>query len=187
MQTHRNACAVVSGALVMVLLAALPSSAQTTQPPAPGSHRQVGLTPFMAMGDDYALGGGASLSFRMAPRFTLEAEASVGVDAARSGVSVLFDVLRLGGVTTYAAAGAGVQRDELDDELIPLSVRLASRGPQVSSKKTELALGIGGGATVPVGPRWSYRVDFRWYNPKAEWPESWRIYNGLTVRLSGDR
>jgi hypothetical protein len=30
-------------------------------------------------------------------------------------------------------------------------------------------------------------VDFRWYNPKAEWPESWRIYNGLTLRLTGAR
>jgi hypothetical protein len=165
----------------MVVLAALPLSAQTTQPPVPGSDRYIGFTPFMAMGDDYALGGGASLSFPIARRFSLEAEASVGVDAARSGLSLLFEFARLGGVTAYAAGGAGVQRDEMDEELLPI------RGPYVTRKKTEFALGIGGGATMPVGPRWSYRVDFRWYNPKAEWPESWRIYNGLTLRLAGHR
>ena len=133
------------------------------------------------MGDDYALGGGGSFSFRLASRLSLEAEASLGTDAARSGLTLLLDVARLGAFRTYAAAGAGVQRDYIDEELAVMV------WPRVIPKKTEFAFGIGGGTMVPVGPRWSYRVDFRWYNPKAEWPESWRIYNGLTVRLTGAR
>jgi opacity protein-like surface antigen len=132
----------------------------------------------MAMGDDLAPGGGMSLSFPVMRRVTLEAEASLGRDAARSGLSVLLDVFRLGAFTTYAAAGVGVQRDEIDEEL-------AGGAWNTVHKKTEFALGIGAGTIVPVGARWSYRVDFRWYNPKAEWPESWRLYNGVSLRLAG--
>jgi len=157
------------------------ASAQTAQPAPSGSGPGVTVTPFMAMGDDYALGGGASVSFRVASRLGLEAEASLGTDAARTGLSLLLDVARLGGFTTYAAVGAGVQRDYIDEELAGVI------WPASIPKKTEFAVGIGGGATVPVGPRWSYRVDFRWYNPKAEWPESWRIYNGLSLRLTSAR
>lgn len=164
----------------MLGLAMSSASAQTSPPVPPGSGPGVTFTPFMAMGDDYALGGGASFSFPLASRLGLEAEASLGTDAARTGLSLLLDVARLGAFTTYAAAGAGVQRDYIDEELAP------AMWPNIP-KKTEFAFGIGGGAIVPIGPRWSYRVDFRWYNPKAEWPESWRIYNGLALRLTGAR
>ena len=104
------------------------------------------------MGDDYALGGGGSFSFRLASRLSLEAEASLGTDAARSGLTLLLDVARLGAFRTYAAAGAGVQRDYIDEELAVMV------WPRVIPKKTESAFGIGGGTMVPVGPRWSYRV-----------------------------
>ena len=78
---------------------------------------------------------------------------------------------------TLRSAWREVQRDESDAyELgIPFPVVI---------KKTEFAIGIGGGTTIPLGSRWSYRADFRWYNPKAEWPESWRVYNGLTLHLA---
>jgi opacity protein-like surface antigen len=167
-------------AVCMLGLAVPSASAQTGPPGPPGPGPGVRFTPFMAMGDDYALGGGASFTFPLASRLGLEAEASLGTDAARTGLSLLFDVARLGSFTTYAAAGGGVQRDYVDEELA------FGSWPNIP-KKTEFAFGIGGGAIVPVGPRWSYRVDFRWYNPKAEWPESWRIYNGLALRLTGPR
>jgi hypothetical protein len=95
----------------------------------------------------------------------------------RTGVSLLMNVKRIGRFTTYVAGGAGVQRDESRDLLYgaPFPVFL---------KKTEFVIGIGGGTTVPISSRWSYRADFRWYDPKAEWPESWRISNGLTLHLA---
>jgi hypothetical protein len=37
----------------------------------------------------------------------------------------------------------------------------------------------GRGRSAPVVKRLGYRLDFRWYNPDDNWPESWRIYNGL--------
>ena len=115
------------------------ASAQTAQPRPPGSGPGVTFTPFMAMGDDYALGGGASFSFRVASRLGLEAEASLGTDAARTGLSLLLDVARLGGFTTYAAVGAGVQRDYIDEEFADVL------WPAAIPKKTEFAVGVGGG------------------------------------------
>jgi hypothetical protein len=146
-----------------------------TQPAA--EERGFQITPFMAMGDDLAAGGGVAFLFPLTRRFSLEAEASAGADAMRTGVSLLMDVVRIGRFSTYVAGGAGVQHDETDAYAfgVPFPIQL---------KKTEFAIGIGGGTTIPMGSRWSYRADFRWYNPKAEWPESWRIYNGLTLHLA---
>ena len=146
-------------------------------PPPSAENRGLQITPFMVMGDDFAAGAGVSFLFPLTGRFSLEAEAMADRDAMRTGVSMLMNVLRVGRFSTYVAGGAGVQRDESDAyELgIPFPVVI---------KKTEFAIGIGGGTTIPLGSRWSYRADFRWYNPKAVWPESWRVYNGLTLHLA---
>jgi hypothetical protein len=153
-----------------------PQAPAVTQQPI-ADDRGLQRTPFMALGDDLAAGGGASFLFPLTKRFSLEAEASAGRDAMRTGVSLLMNVARIGRFSTYVAGGAGVQRDESDQYIpdIPFPVL---------RKKTEFAIGIGGGTTIPISSRWSYRADFRWYNPKAEWPESWRAYNGLTLHLT---
>ncbi len=129
------------------------------------------------MGDDFAAGAGVSLVIPLNDRFGLEADAMADRDAMRTGISLLMNIKRIGRFSTYVAGGAGVQRDESRDLMpgAPFPVYL---------KKTEFAIGIGGGATVPISSRWSYRADFRWYDPKAEWPESWRISNGLTLHLA---
>jgi hypothetical protein len=170
-----------SGSFVVAVVAVLTHAhAAVAQPAAaPPQRAPAQLTPFAALGDDYAPGAGISYTLPIAARFGLEVEASAGTDALRSGVSLLVDVVRFGSVQTYVAGGAGVQRDESDRPDF-------SGSPFRRIKITEFAVGVGGGAIVPVGPRWSYRVDFRWYNPKAEWPESWRLYNGLALRLSRD-
>jgi hypothetical protein len=175
---------------VVPAAAQAPRTPQPAQPAAPATDTRISITPFMALGDDLAPGGGLSVTFPLTRRLSLETEGSIGTDAMRMGASLLVDVVRIGPFSTYAAAGAGVQRDETD--AYPVDVFFGDvlggypdlrYSPDFDRKKTEFALGIGGGATVPVGPGWSYRVDFRWYNPKAEWPESWRIYNGLSLRL----
>jgi hypothetical protein len=153
----------------------IPAAAAAAQPAA--SDRGLSITPFAVMGDDFAAGAGGALVFPLTGRFSLEAEAMADRDAMRTGVSLLMNVKRIGRFSTYVAGGAGVQRDESRDLVpgIPFPVY---------AKKTEFAIGIGGGASVPISSRWSYRADFRWYNPKAEWPESWRISNGLTLHLA---
>jgi hypothetical protein len=171
----------------LVVAAATTATAQqlpvgTPQPPAGApqsatNERGLQITPFMAMGDDLAAGAGVSLLFPLTGRFSLEAEAMADRDAMRTGLSLLMNIARIGRFSTYVAGGAGVQRDE-SDQLVP-----GAPWP-VLLKKTEFAIGIGGGTSIPIGSRWSYRADFRWYNPRAEWPESWRVYNGLTLHLA---
>jgi hypothetical protein len=152
----------------------MPAASASAQQPA--SDRGLSITPFAVMGDDLAAGAGVSLVFPLTGRFGLEAEAMADRDAMRTGVSLLMNVARLGRFSTYVAGGAGIQRDESRDLVFGVPF-------PVYAKKTEFAIGIGGGASVPISSRWSYRADFRWYNPKAEWPESWRISNGLTLQL----
>ena len=159
-----------------------PQAPQSPQAPASAAQqaddgRSFQLTPFMALGDDFAAGGGFAFLFPLTGRFSLEAEASAGRDAMRTGVSVLMNVARIGRFSTYLAGGVGVQHDESDEYALGLPF------PRLV-KKTEFAIGIGGGTTIPITSRWSYRADFRWYNPNAEWPESWRAYNGLTLHLT---
>lgn len=169
------ACAAESTVSAQQMPPAAPQMpAAAAQPPA--DDRGMSLTPFMVMGDDFAAGAGLSVVFPLTGRFGLEAEAMADRDAMRTGVSLLVNVKRIGRFSTYVAGGAGVQRDESRDLVpgIPFPVY---------AKKTEFAIGVGGGASVPISSRWSYRADFRWYNPKAEWPESWRISNGLTLHL----
>ena len=172
MQHRRRNRAVSLAAASETTASAQPFAPNTPQPPAAtlqasstADDRGLQITPFLVMGDDLAAGAGASVLFPLTKRFSLEAEAMADRDAMRTGVSVLMNVMRIGRFSTYVAGGAGVQRDESRDLMpgAPFPVYL---------KKTEFALGIGGGTTIPLGSRWSYRADFRWYNPKAEWPKA---------------
>jgi hypothetical protein len=137
---------------------------------------QPAVTPFFAIGDDLAPGGGGAIAFAWTPALSVEVEASLGTDAARSSVSLLYDLPRLGRVTPYAAAGIGVQRDEVQSTF-------TATGLLEHMKKTEFAVNIGAGVTIQTGSRWSYRADFRWYNPDNEWPESWRVFSGVTLAV----
>lgn len=130
------------------------------------------VTPFVAMGDDFAPGGGAAFSIPWTRSLNVEAEASLGTDAARTSVGLAYNIPQLGRFVPYVAGGVGVQRDDFE---------MATDVGFFTRKKTELAVNIGAGVTIPVSDRWSYRADFRWYNPKAEWPESWRAYSGVVL------
>ena len=169
---------VAAVAIAVVGAVAMPAHAQTVTdgaaPPKPQKQRQ--FTTFVAMGDDLALGGGAAFTFEWTKQFSIEAEASLGFDAGRSSVSLLYHLPQWGKVSIYTAGGAGIQRDEFEG-YAPVVASF------VRGKKTEFAVNIGAGVTVPLGQRWAWRADFRWYNPKAEWPESWRAYFGLSLSL----
>jgi opacity protein-like surface antigen len=155
---------------------ARPASAQATDTVAsPAKAPAVEVTPFFALGDDLAPGFGGAITFPWTRQFSVEAEAGYGADATRSSVSLLYGIPGLRRFGTYVAGGVGVQRDEF--EALEPALGFVTR------KKTEFAVNIGAGLTFPVSSRWGYRVDFRWYNPKDEWPESWRVYNGLTFGL----
>jgi hypothetical protein len=160
----------------VVLVAADRSSAQSADGGnAPRSAPAFSVTPFVAMGDDLAPGAGGAVSYAWTLSLMVEAEASLGADAARSSVSLLYMLPRLG-KRVYVAGGLGVQRHEL--EKVPLNDLSPAPG-----KKTEFAVNIGAGITIPIGRDWSYRSDFRWYDPAAEWPKSWRVFSGFGIGL----
>jgi hypothetical protein len=169
-QTRALMCAAAIATGWTQAASAQPSAQTSVAAPAGGFQ----LTPFFAIGDDLAPGGGAAFNIPWTPSVSLEAEASLGTDAIRSGVSLLYKLPRLGRFAPYVAGGGGIQRDE---HLAVTNIGFFSR------KKTELAANIGAGVTIPVNDRWGYRADFRWYNPKAEWPESWRAYSGVVFGI----
>jgi opacity protein-like surface antigen len=149
---------------------------QGSQSPAADPPR-VTMTPFLALGDDLAPGGGVAFTFGWTRTLSVEAEASLGTDAARTSVSLLYALPKWGPASIYVAGGGGFQRDEF--ETIP-----SARHPFfVTTKKSEFAVNIGAGVSFPISSRWAYRADFRWYNPDNEWPESWRAYSGLTFGI----
>lgn len=142
------------------------------------------LTPFIAMGDDLAPGVGTAFAFTWTERLRLEVEASIGTDAARSSVGLLYNVPLLSRFV-YVAGGVGVQHDEIPDaeRFQAWSVQAPYYPGAPRAKRTEFAWNMGAGVMVPVTDRWSYRADFRWYNPENAWPESWRVSNGIVFGL----
>jgi hypothetical protein len=174
---HRHACRLLLALIVNAALAGAVSAQDSPPPVQSSSSPKALITPFFALGDDLAPGGGGAFTFDLTRQLGLEAEASLGTDAARSSLSLLYRFPQWGRWTIYAAGGGGVQRDEDPDALDPI--------PLPTQKKTEFAVNIGAGVTVPVSERWAYRADFRWYNPKAEWPESWRVFSGVTFGVGG--
>jgi hypothetical protein len=170
------------GAVLLVLGAAASAFAQNptgaptdrTDRPTETEKRFV-FTPFVAMGDDVAPGGGAAFTMAWTKQLSVEAEASLGTDAGRTSLSLLYHLPTWGRVGIYAAGGAGFQRDEFEGPVPGVGF--------VTRHKSEFAVNIGAGVSVPVSQRWAWRADFRWYNPDNEWPESWRAYYGLSLNV----
>jgi hypothetical protein len=160
---------------VVVASAAQPANAQPTDQTGTEQKAAVlSVTPFFALGDDLAPGAGGALSFVWTRSLTVEVEASLGTDAARSSAGLLYILPGLREFV-YVAGGLGVQRDEFE---------AAAQGIGfVIQKKTEFAVNIGAGVILPIRDGWSYRSDFRWYNPDDEWPESWRVFSGIRFGL----
>ena len=164
--------------LIMTAFAWTASAQSTDQQGASQESSRIEITPFFAFGDDLALGAGTAVTFPWTQELGVEVEASLGRDAARSSLSLIYSLPAWGRWSAFLAGGAGVQRDEFVD----LTTVTDNFLPRIG-KKTEFAVNVGAGVTVPVTDRWRYRFDFRWYNPKKEWPESWRMYSGIVFDL----
>jgi hypothetical protein len=178
----KDACTLLAAAIATIGVTgtaiAQPTDQSTTTPQSSSTSTtaMLRITPFVAMGDDFAPGGGAAFTFGWTRTLSVEAEASLGRDAARSSIGLLYALPRVGRVAPYVAGGGGIQRDETN-----AFVSDANGFWEMRLKKTEFAVNVGAGVHIPVSDRWGYRADFRWYNPKAEWPESWRAYSGVTL------
>lgn len=161
----------------------MPALAQASNDNAsPQSASGLHITPFLAVGSDFASRVGASVRFGVTRDVSVELEAGwrqSDVALVNATVSLLHDLPRVRRVRPYIAAGVGVEH-----YAVPLELPTADC-PQmyaITLRKVGMATSYGGGVHVPIAGRWTYRSDIRWLRTAGS-PEGWRIYNGASLHV----
>ncbi|HEX2446384.1 MAG TPA: hypothetical protein VHJ77_20710 [Vicinamibacterales bacterium] len=162
-------------------IAAPPALAQSTAEPAsPGSNGpHVEVTPFVSMGSVRSSRIGTAVTFPVTQTIAVETEVGYRrgegeINALSSSVNLLYSLPRIGRVTPYLAAGAGLE--EQGEPLFQPDGRVAVQS------KLQLALNAGGGLKIPVDDRWSLRTDARWFWTTGRYPaEHYRVYQGASL------
>jgi hypothetical protein len=139
-------------------------------------------TPFVALGSPGSSRIGTAISFPVAS--TLSSEAELGyrrgegrIHALSTNVNLLYLLPRLGRVTPYIVAGAG-----LEEYGTPLRTPASSQ--IFTQPKLTLAINAGGGIKVPVDEQWTLRTDGRWFNAVGTGgSEHWRLYQGASFAV----
>src|SRR5687768_18182736 len=103
-----------AGVIALTLaVAAIPAAAQPAQVENMDPAIAVDVTPFVALGSPLSSRVGAAVTFPVTRTVSVEAEVGyrrAEMNALSAGASVLYDLPRLGRVTPYAAAGAGLEQ-----------------------------------------------------------------------------
>jgi opacity protein-like surface antigen len=158
-----------------IVFAAGPATAQTT---VGDSAAPVEVTPYASLGSYPSPRVGTAIAFRLTPKLSVESEVGYRHDpigALSMSASLLFDLPRLGRVTPYLAAGAGLEQYSTAFQL--------PGGALASQQRTAVALNAGGGLKVSVNDSWGIRTDARWFNGLGrDAGEHVRIYDGVTFR-----
>lgn len=168
----------------ILLVAFLPSTAgaQEAQPaPAPpaAAFRAIQVTPFVSLDSRGSTPVGGAVSFPLGRTFSVETEvgyrrAEGELNALTSSANLLFDLPRVGRVTPYLAAGAG---------LAQYGAPIVSREGSVIGTQPRIAFEVnaGGGLKVPVDDAWGMRTDVRWFKSFGRHAaEHWRIAQGVS-------
>jgi len=158
----------------VIVLAAGPATAQTTV--AEGA--PVEVTPYVSLGSYPSSRVGTAIAFRLTPELSVESEVGYRhnpIGALSMSASLLFDLPRLGRVTPYLAAGAGLEQYATAFQL--------PGGALAAQQRTAVAINAGGGLKVSVNDSWGIRTDARWFNGLGrDAGEHVRIYDGVTFR-----
>jgi hypothetical protein len=167
-------------AAVTLMIAPHPSAAQAP-PEGPDPPRAVELTPFVALGSTQSSLFGAALAFPWTRALSLEGEVGYrqgDVKGMTADMSLIYGWPRARAFVPYVAAGIGLR-----EYGVPLP---APGGGLFTQPKMALAVNAGGGLAVPIDARWSFRTDARWFNGLgSNASEHWRLFTGVSVRLSG--
>jgi len=162
-------------AAFVIVLAAGPATAQTTV--AEGA-APVEVTPYVSLGSYPSSRVGTAIAFRLTPELSVESEVGYRhnpIGALSMSASLLFDLPRLGRVTPYLAAGAGLEQYATAFQL--------PGGALAAQQRTAVAINAGGGLEVSVNDSWGIRTDARWFNGLGrDAGEHVRIYDGVTFR-----
>ena len=178
---NRDAFSRSTLAALALAIAAAPAVAQesTGQGPPPSRTPAVEITPYVSMGSPGSSRVGGAVAFPLTDDLSVEAELGYrrgegDIDALSSSVSLLYALPRLGVVTPYVAAGAGLEE-------YGTPVPLPGRSELFTQSKLAFAVNAGGGVKVPVDDTWSLRSDARWYKALGRnGSEHWRLYQGAT-------
>ena len=152
------------------------SAAQVVDPREP-VRIPVEVSPSISTGSTGSPGVGAAVRWSLTPKLGVELESEVRwaeLTAVNTHAGVVYDLLRIGRATTYAAGGAGVERFA--------HAMFLTGFPPVIGTGTTLSINAGGGVRVPISDRVGVRVDARWFNPQDDRAsERWRIATGVTI------
>jgi hypothetical protein len=137
----------------------------------------VEVAPSISTGSAGSPGVGAAVRWSLTPKLGLELESEVrwaDLTAVNTHAGAVYDLLRIGRVTTYAAGGVGLER-------FGYATFVAGFPPLIGTGTT-LSINAGGGVRVPVTDRVGVRIDARWFNPHDHRAtERWRVATGVTL------
>jgi hypothetical protein len=136
------------------------------------------VTPFVSLESRGTAPVGATITFPLNSRFSIETEAAYRFGGAGQGfglsASVLHMLPRIGRVTPYLAAGAG---------LAQCRAPIISHDGLVIGTQPKIAFEVnaGGGVKVPVNDTWGMRTDARWFKSFGRnGSEHWSVTQGIS-------
>ena len=180
-----------AAALALVLVSAMPAAAQAGpvegQVAAPVQSGVWSVTPFLSFtfggdSDTTSLGLGGAAGYDFTENLGVEGEFAFVFDLAADdedadwsvaslGANVLYHFPLENGMFPYATAGVGFARSAV------------SVG-DVSHDSVEVGFNFGGGVKAPLTDTLSARGDIRYFKYNDAAPSGFRIYGGLTWKLS---
>ena len=168
-----KAVAFTSAACVVLAVAAIPSTAQaqTVLP-------SIEVTPFVSLDSRGMIPIGTAVSFPLNSTFSIETEvgyrrAEGNLNALSTSANLLYNLPKLGRVTPYLAAGAGIAQYG--------SPLITPRGVIGTQSAIAFEVNAGGGIKVPMDNSMDFRTDARWYKSFGKHStEHFRISNGVS-------
>lgn len=181
---------VAAAALALVVVSVVPAAAQASEVPVASPVVQSGVwsvTPFLSFtfggdSDTTSLGLGAAAGYDFTGNIGVEGEFAFVFDLAADdedadwsvaslGANVLYHFPLENGMFPYATAGVGFARS-------------AVTTGDVSHDSVEVGFNVGGGIKAPLTDTFSARGDIRYFKYNDAAPDGFRIYGGLTWKLS---
>jgi len=168
-----NALAVTSAMCAVLAATAIPSTAlaQTALP-------SIEVMPYVSLDSRGMIPIGTAVTFPLNSTFSIETEvgyrrAEGNLNALSTSASLLYNLPKLGRVTPYVAAGAGIAQYG--------SPLITPRGVIGTQSAMAFELNAGGGIKVPMDNAMDFRTDARWYKTFGRnSADHFRISNGVS-------
>ena len=179
-----KALAITGAACVALAVTVIPSTAQaqTKQSGAAASSPalpSIEVMPYVSIDSRGMIPIGAAVSFPLNSTFSIETEvgyrrAEGNLNALSSSANLLYNLPKLGRVTSYLAAGAGIAQYG--------SPIISPRGGVIGTQSAiAFEVNAGGGLKVPIDDSMDFRTDARWYKSFGRnSSDHFRISNGVS-------